>query len=169
MVHIKEQLFWGPINEKGQQEETHGPLSSYYATKNWACAWSCLTHSVFLIHRWDPNPLLFDLPIVQAWGWLSGFTSGGQILWTQVPKRLSWKAPGAQHLEALRAWLKLQPLLLGKGQAPSPSGLTAWQIILSLWGHIRKSCTSLHSWQVCALSKVRYGTLFILTSRDFPA
>lgn len=104
-----------------------------------------------------------------------GLISGSQITWTWALKGLSWEMPGVQHLETLGpclksqlfclgkgatsprgSWVWVQPLLLGKGWASSPSQLTAWQVKL---GHIHKSHACLHSGQIHALSKVRYGLI----------
>lgn len=137
-----------------------------YPTKSWAWSWSSLTCTLFP----PPVSMPLDFPVMQGWEW--PYLLGKPIVnsSTQETELGNTRCPVSGDLGAC---LTAQPLLLGKGgcrsqgklglgaappgegQAPSPSQLTAWQIIRGHWGHIHISCVSLQNWRVCILFEVR--------------
>lgn len=173
MVWLKEYLYWGLLNTKGQQGYT-------------------VLHRFIILRRirHEPEATRSCPPVTwpsynAIWGWppfwvIYNVNSGAEETGLgnasfAAPGDLGGlfkvaTPPGGERRppilgDARFRYSRVHPLLLGKGQAPSPDRLTGWQIKLGLCGHIHKSCVSLNGWRICTLSKVRCGTLFIFRSR----
>lgn len=121
---------------------------------------------MFLFHRLDLVPMLLDLSVMHTYCELRH--RGDQAGKQQV--RSTWRPWSLFEVVARKgrsprdSWVWVKPLLLGKGQAPSLSQLTAWQIKLGLRGHLHTSCWP-STGDGSTFFGVRYNASFILRSR----